>query len=142
MRLAVLVSLFLAAACAAATYEVHPITLAAMDGPAMRCYVHQVDGTEIMDARLIRVGDLWAVTGDVRGSLPARAERQRVKIEAVAADESLVLGTLSPTTNGGHRSWTFHLPIPDPATFDHLHLAVVSSNEALRTLPPHQPTYY
>jgi hypothetical protein len=104
---------------------------------ATMCYVHGADDAVLVDPRIVQVRELWAVTGNVRSSGPVAALRHRVKVEAVEEDESLVLATLSPVRTAGEDDWTFHLPIPAPAVFDHLHLAVVSVEDAFQTLPPH-----
>jgi hypothetical protein len=141
MRSLVFLSLLLLAGCTSAAYRIQPVKLVAGNGPITTCYVHHMNGTRIVDARLIRVGSLWTVTGDVRGAWSARPHHHRVKVEAVDAGEALVLGTLSPAANRDNSRWTFHLPIPDPTTFDHLHLAVVTLDEALVNLPPHDSTH-
>jgi hypothetical protein len=101
------------------------------------CYVHGADDVVLVDPRIVQVRELWAVTGNVRSSGIASPLHHRVKVEAVDEDESLVLATLSPVRTVDGDEWTFHLPIPAPAVFDHLHLAVVSAEDAFQTLPPH-----
>lgn len=117
------------------------ITLATIGEPAMMCYVHGASDTALVDTRIVQVRELWAVTGNVQSSRASAGQHRRVKVEAVTADESLVLATLSPARRDNDAPWTFHLPIPAPAIFDHLHLAIVSTDEAFETLPPHERRY-
>jgi hypothetical protein len=141
MRRVRVLALFLLAGCASA-YRIQPIELAATGAPVTLCYVHYTHDTEIVDTRLVGFNGVWAVTGDVRGLRFPLPYRQRVKVEAVEANETLVLATMSPARVENHdESWSFHLPIPAPASFDHLHLAVVSAEEAFFALPPHALTH-
>jgi hypothetical protein len=118
------------------------ITIATIGEPAMMCYVHATSDTALLDTRIVQVRDLWAVTGNVQSSRFSAGQHHRVKVEAVTADESLVLATLSPARMADEAPWSFHLPIPAPAVFDHLHLAIVSTDEAFQTLPPHERRYH
>jgi len=118
------------------------ITLSTIGEPAMMCYVHGTSDTALVDTRIIQMRELWAVTGNVQSSRASAGQHHRVKVEAVTADESLVLATLSPPRRGDGAPWTFHLPIPAPTVFDHLHLAIVSTDEAFETLPPHERRYH
>jgi hypothetical protein len=140
MRLVLVLTLLLLSGCAS-TYRIQPIELGAMGAPVTICYVHHTHDTEIVEARLVGINGVWAVTGDVRGSRSTLPHRRRVKIEAVDAHEVLVLATISPTSSRSRGRWSFHLPIPAPASFDHLHLAVVSADEAFFALPPHGLTH-
>lgn len=136
----VIMALFLVGGCAGASYRIQPVELAAMGAPVTVCYVHHTPESEVLDARLVGINGHWAVTGDVRtGSKPLR--RRRVRVEVVNARESLVLATISPPTLGDLDRWSFHLPIPAPVNFDHLHLAVVSAEEAFFELPRHVQTH-
>jgi hypothetical protein len=112
-------------------------TLTTIGETATMCYVHGAEDAVLIDPRIVQVRELWAVTGNVRSSGIAAPLRHRVKVEAVDEDESLVLATLSPIRTASDDNWTFHLPIPAPAVFDHLHLAIVSAENAFQTLPPH-----
>ena len=73
----------------------------------------------------------------VRASRTRPIRNRMVKVEAVDASECVVLATLSPAITTAGDRWAFELPIPDPLSFDHLHLAVVTRGEAPYMLPSH-----
>ncbi|MCO6438597.1 MAG: hypothetical protein J5J06_16010 [Phycisphaerae bacterium] len=69
-----------------------------------------------------------------------------MRVEAVTSDESLVsfsTGYAERKPSGVRlrksRYATFRLEIPDPDSFDHLHLALVSPDERDSILPSHEP---
>lgn len=112
--------------------------LSTYDTPRTKCYLHQGEtDTTIEGARLVQIHGLWTLTGDVAGPRSARDPQRRVRVEAVNQDEWIVLATLSREITEGDGRWSFQLPIPNPTTFDHLHVGVVSAQEALYKLPAH-----
>lgn len=139
MKLVPVLALSLLAGCAS-PYRIQPVPLVAKGEPLTICYVHHAHHTRIVDARLVGINGEWAVMGDVRASRSKPPHRRRVRVEVVDASESLVLATISPTTLANLDKWSFHLPIPSPVSFDHMHLAVVSAEEAFLDLPPHART--
>ena len=138
MRLALIVLLLLVG-CAhtRSVARIQPIEVGTRSGPIASCYVHGQDDTTFADTRLVDMQGRWAITGVIQEGHCAAGHRCRVKVEAVDADEYLVLATLSPMAVGNLDGWTFYLPIPGPIRFHHLHLAIVGSEHAYHDLPPH-----
>ena len=110
---------------------------------AITCYVASSGFIRLGGIRIRRSDGQWELAGSISGHWTSAYGTFR--IEAVAADEALVFAgarRIRTRTLGVRRHRevrdTFHLPIPDPETFDHLHFAFVSSGDADKRLPAHE----
>jgi len=134
--------------CAPRAYKRIALTAPETGNRVATCYVLGRGGSQVLGAGLKKTDGQWHIVGRMAGSPPLTRSDTTLRVEAVTGDESLVsfsTGHAERKRSGVRlrksRYATFCLEIPDPDSFDHLHLALVSPGERDSILPPHEPEH-
>ncbi len=130
--------------CAARGYKRIALTEPDTGERLAACYMRGRGGSRILGAGLKKTDGQWYIVGRMEGSPPLTRSDTTLRVEAVTSDEVLVsssTGYAERKPSGVRlrkaRLATFRLEIPDPGSFDHLHLAIISPSERDLILPAH-----